>query len=70
MKKLLLAAALAASVTSAVLVVVVETKDSFGFSWSNTQGQFYKDHTKPNSLLFKVKICAISVIGNICSIIT
>lgn len=27
--------------------------DRFGFSWSNTYGQFYKDHTKPNSLLFK-----------------
>lgn len=28
-------------------------KDSFGFSWSNTNGEFYKYHTKPNSLLFK-----------------
>jgi hypothetical protein len=27
--------------------------DSFGFSWSNTQGRFYKKHTEPKSELFK-----------------
>jgi hypothetical protein len=36
-----------------VKVFTITFVDSFGFSWSNTNGKFYKDHTKQNTTLYK-----------------
>lgn len=35
------------------LVFTISFVDSFGFSWANVYGSFYKNHTKPKTELFK-----------------
>lgn len=35
------------------LVFTIDYIDSFGISWANGNGEFYKDHTKPKTDLFK-----------------
>ena len=35
------------------LVFTISFIDNFGFSWANVYGQFYKNHTKPKTQLFK-----------------